>query len=57
MSSNPVVAGGFYTSNNDITFSWSKNFKSLISLTILFASIKSSKALGTFFIATFYFVL
>ena len=53
ISSYPVGAGGFWTSTKPIIFSWSKNFKSFISLTILLASIKSSNALGTFFIATF----
>ena len=47
--------GGFGTSNKEIIFSWSKKFSNLISLNILLASIKSSNALGIFFIATFIF--
>ena len=55
MSSYPVCAGGLATSIKAIIFSWSKNFNSLISRTIRFASIRSSKAFGTFFIATLVF--
>ena len=48
------MAGGLATSSTFMMFSCSKNFSSLISLTILLASIKSSNALGTFLMATFW---
>jgi len=56
MSSKLVREGGFGMS---ITFNRLKcwnYFNTLISRTILFASIKSSKALGTFLMATLVFV-